>query len=249
MATGFASADVLAIEDAAVFAWPATETRGIDGWLWRCSGGHSQRANSVSPLRFSGADADAAIAKVEALYRARGQPVRFQVGRDLAAPADLDARLAEAGYRIVEPVATLAKRIGGAPPPADVEESGDPSAGWMDVYLANITPERRPPAPRILAGVPRPRAFFAGLRDGMVVSTALGVAHGPVVVAECVGTREDVRRSGAASSVMLALEAWGAAQGATISGLQAVVANAPAQKLYARLGYIEVNRYHYRVLE
>src|SRR5690606_8256407 len=39
---------LLAIEGAAVRAWPAGETREVDGWLWRYSGGGSQRANSVS---------------------------------------------------------------------------------------------------------------------------------------------------------------------------------------------------------
>ena len=249
MGAGFHIDEIRAIEQAAVYAWPATETRCIDGWLWRCSGGHSQRANSVSPLRFAGADAGHAVARVEALYRARGQPVRFQVGRDLAAPVDLDRRLETAGYRLVEPVATLAKRIGAVAVPAGVETSSTPSDGWMDVYLANIAPDRRLQAPAILAGVPAPRTFFAGTRDGAVISTALGVVHGGVVVAECVGTRGDVRRSGGAAAVMLALEAWGAGLGATIAGLQAVVDNTPAQRLYAGLGYVEVNRYHYRVLD
>ena len=57
MGAGFHIDEVRAIEQAAVYAWPATETRCIDGWLWRCSGGHSQRANSVSPLRFAVRDA------------------------------------------------------------------------------------------------------------------------------------------------------------------------------------------------
>ena len=46
---------------------------------------------------------------------------------------------------------------------------------------------------------------------------------------------------------MLGLETWAAAQGARISALQAVTANAPAQGLYAALGYTAVTGYHYRV--
>ena len=47
---------LLAIERAAVRAWPAGETRDVDGWLWRYSGGGSQRANSVSALAYRARD-------------------------------------------------------------------------------------------------------------------------------------------------------------------------------------------------
>jgi N-acetylglutamate synthase len=46
--------DLRRIERLHVRAWPAFETAEIDGWLWRYSGGGSQRANSVSTVAFSG---------------------------------------------------------------------------------------------------------------------------------------------------------------------------------------------------
>ena len=101
----------------------------------------------------------------------------------------------------------------------------------------------------ILARVPRPRAFLL-LRDrGQPAATALGVVAEGVVIAECVMTRADRRRGGAASRVMRVLEAWGAREGATIAALQAVAANEPAQGLYAKLAYARVGGYHYRVLD
>jgi GNAT superfamily N-acetyltransferase len=242
---------LLAIERAAVTAWPAQETADIDGWLWRYSGGGSQRANSVSPLVFRGADADAAIAQAEARYRARGAAPMFQVCH-VGEPADLDARLQRRGYRLQEPCTALAKPIepdAAAWQDADIEIADTPSEGWLSVYLAGITPSRRDLAPMILARVPAPRTFLL-LRDrGEPAATALGVAAEGVAIAECVMTRADRRRTGGASRVMRALEAWGARQGATIAALQAVAANAPAQALYARLAYALVGSYHYRVLD
>ena len=132
---------------------------------------------------------------------------------------------------------------------ADIEIADTPSEGWLSVYLAGITPSRRDLAPMILARVPAPRTFLL-LRDrGEPAATALGVVAEGVAIAECVMTRADRRRSGGASRVMRALEAWGARQGATIAALQAVAANAPAQALYARLAYALVGSYHYRVLD
>ncbi len=237
----------MAIERAAVHAWPAVEVRDVDGWLWRHSGGHSQRANSVSTLAFRGADVEAAIGEAEELYFARNAPSRFQVGFDLTAPGDLDRRLERRGYRRHEPVATLAKRLGGNGAPPEAEIADRPGDGWMEVYLANITADRRAAAPRILALVPSPRAFLSVRSGGLVVSTALAVLDRGVVIAECIGTRAEARRRGAAGRVMAALEAWGREQGAAIAALQAVEANMPAQLLYAGLGYTKVHAYHYRV--
>ena len=250
IASNFSRGELLAIEKAAVHAWPASETRDIDGWLWRYSGGGSQRANSVSPLEFRGTDPDAAIAEAEELYFSRNAPSRFQVGTELAAPVDLDRRLERRGYRICEPVTTLALRLSGRCAfTARAMVADRPSDGWMEVYLTNVAPDRHAAAPAILASVPSPRAFLCIEAGGKVVSTALAVLHGNVVIAECVGTRAEARRTGAASKVMAALEAWGWEHGANVAALQAVSENHPAQRLYAALGYTRVNGYHYRLRE
>lgn len=242
---------LLAIERAEVAAWPALQTADIEGWLWRYSGGGSQRANSVSPLDFHGTDVEAAIGQAEALYRKRGAAPMFQVCH-INVPADLDERLRRRGYRLQEPCTALAKQIGSdatAGRDAEIEIGDAPGDAWLSVYLAGITPNRRDLAPMILERVPGPRAFVLLRHQGQPAATALGVvAHG-VVVAECVSTRADLRRIGGASRVMLALEAWGARQGATIAALQAVSANTPAQGLYAKLDYRSVGGYHYRVLD
>jgi GNAT superfamily N-acetyltransferase len=220
----------------------------VDGWLWRYSGGGSQRANSVSALSYEGDDVERSIDKVEQLYRERKAPVRFQVGFPLSQPHDLDERLAARGYVIHDPVTTLIKSVERIDQPADVVLRENPSEGWMSVYLSNVTPDRRPFAADILARVPGPRVFAEVLRDGAVCATALGVFFENTVIAECVGTAAAARRQGAAAAVMRALEAWAGSQGAHTIGLQAVTTNAPAQGLYASLGYTAAGTYHYRHL-
>jgi GNAT superfamily N-acetyltransferase len=239
---------VLRIERAGVRAWPALETAAIDGWLWRHSGGGSQRANSVSPLTFTGPDVEAAITEAERRYRGRGSAPMFQVC-DACAPADLEQRLARRGYRLQEPCTTLAKAIAPGAVPADVEIEASASEAWLGVYLAGVTESRRQAAPAILARVPFPRAFFLLYRDGQPASAALGVVAEGVVIAECVATRVEHRRHGGSARIMTALEAWGASNGADVAALQAVAANAPAQALYAKLDYARVAGYHYRVLD
>jgi GNAT superfamily N-acetyltransferase len=243
------SGDLLGIERAAVKAWPAEETADIDGWVWRYTGGGSLRANSVSALGFAGRDIDAAIAEVEWRYRARRAPIIFQMSPERM-PSDLDERLAHCGYRRREPCTTLAKAIDPKVTlPSDVVITDTPTKAWLHIYLAGISPDRRKIAPTILERVPGPKAFVLATRDGEPVSTALGVIDGKVVIAECVSTRADRRRSGNGSTVMRGIEAWGALHGATLIGLQAVSANKPAQAMYAALGYAKIGEHHYRVLD
>lgn len=248
MSGGLHRDGLIGIERAAVRAWPANETRPIDGWLWRYSGGGSQRANSVSALFYEGHDVDRSIDAAEQLYREQGAPVRFQVGFPLTQPGDLDERLAARGYEIHDPVTTLVKPVAAVTMPPDVVLREAPSDGWMAVYLSNVTPDRRPFAAAILARVPGPRVFAEVVRDGAVMATALGVFHENTVIAECVGTAAAARRQGAAGAVMRSLESWAAAQGAHTIGLQAVATNAPAQALYGALGYTAAGTYHYRYL-
>src|SRR5258708_18937633 len=90
--------DLRRVERLHVRAWPAFETADIYGWLWRYSGGGSQRANSVSTVDFARSDAAAALDEVEARYRARKATVRVHT-YDLSAPAGIVDLLHARGYR------------------------------------------------------------------------------------------------------------------------------------------------------
>ena len=227
-----------------VRAWPALETADIDGWLWRWSGGGSQRANSVSTLSFWGENAAAALDRAEALYHAHGSPARFhtfEIGEPPALPRLLTAR----GYAMGESTETMMAIAAPGQPPLDVEVSDDPAEGWLAVYLGAITESRRAVNRDILRRVPDPHAYFSVRRGGRIVATALGVAHGAHAVAECVATSVEARGQGSATVAMSALKIWAASLGAATVGLQVVRTNAPAIRLYRRLGFapVCVNRF------
>jgi ribosomal protein S18 acetylase RimI-like enzyme len=236
-----------AIEAAAARAWPALETAGIDGWIWRYASGGSLRANSVSTLRFLGADIGKAVRDAERRYRAKSAPCRFTV-TDVSRPADLDERLAAMGYARGEEHVTMAKAIAGAAArgPADVVVSADPIPEWLVVYLAGLSPDRRAVAPAILAGLPARRAYFSCRRSGSVIGSGLSVAEGDLASVQCMATLAGARRQGSARSVLSAIEAWAAAQGCTHLYLQAESANAPAIGLYESFGFCTAGKYHVR---
>lgn len=229
-------ATLRALERLHVRAWPALETERVDGWLWRWSGGASQRANSVSALAFTGADPNAAIERVEGLYRAKGSAAQFHT-YGLSEPSALPSLLTARGYGAGETTLTMLTIAAQTAPPPDVEVSAKPNADWLDVYMGAITESRRAVNREILRRVPDPRAFFSVRRNGRVVSTALGVVHGGHAVAECVATLADARGQRGAEAAMRGLMAWAASLGAHSVGLQVVETNVPALALYRRLGF------------
>lgn len=245
---GVSRARLLAIEEAAVRSWPALQRMPIDGWLWRCTSGGSVRANTVATLAFSGADVEAAIDDVERLYRAAGAPPRFTIS-EVSAPSDLDPRLAARGYQRGDDHVTMAKSVSAcAAPPDTVALGAEPTAEWMTVYLSGLTEDRRGVAPRILAGLPPHRMYFACLRQGRLASTGLSIADGQFASVQCMATVQEAQRQGGARAVLAAIEAWAAAQGCTMLYLQTGADNDGAQALYRACGFDLAGHYHTRVL-
>ncbi|WP_428489004.1 GNAT family N-acetyltransferase [Rhodopila sp.] len=264
--------DQVRMERAHVRAWPALNTAVIDGWLWRASGGGSQRANSVSTIDFTATDTAAAIDAVEARYQEAAMPARFHT-YDHTAPAGLANELRDRGYTEAEATLTMFKRL--EPTTAsprvecrdvecrdvecrdvecrdvecrDVECRDGTWDEWCDVYLGAISESRRTVNQEILRAIPRPCAFFGNRHNGRIVSTALCVIGFGCAVTECVATRAEARRSGGGRTVMAGVLSWAAHQDADMIGLQVAQANAPAVQLYQSLGFTEgaTNRFWFR---
>jgi GNAT superfamily N-acetyltransferase len=229
--------DRVRMERAHVLAWPALRTASIDGWLWRSSGGGSQRANSVSTIDFCGSDLDAAIDVVEARYEAAGMAARFHT-YDHTAPAGLVARLRDRGYEEGETTLTMFRRLEPSATAAQVDIREHAWDEWFDVYLGAITESRRTVNRQILSAIPQPRAFFGCRKDGRMISTALCVIGFGCAVVECVATRPEARGQRGARTVMAGLLSWAARQDASLVGLQVVEGNAQAVQLYRSLGFV-----------
>jgi GNAT superfamily N-acetyltransferase len=241
------SAELMAIDEAAVRRLPALNSASVDGWVWRQTSGGSVRANTVAALSFTGPDVEAAITEVERRYRAADAPSRFTVS-EVSQPPDLDQRLAARGYMRGDDHVTMAKRVAAATEPAGVVDVGAvPDREWMEVYLSGLSLDRRGIAPRILAGLPAPRMYFAGRRMGRTVASGLSIADGRLASVQCMATLPAAQRQGCARDVLAAIERWASAQGCSLLYLQTGADNDAARALYRRCGFFLAGRYHTRV--
>jgi ribosomal protein S18 acetylase RimI-like enzyme len=242
------------VEEACLNAWPALKEIFYDGWLIRLADGETRRTNSVNVIGRGHRALDEKIAHCEEIYAAHNLPAYFRV-RSIDDPAlenTLDAR----GFRAEDESRTLFLDFTDHAPqaPARAIELSDrpPSTEWLAAHerftgrAVSTTEIRR----RLLDLVALPIAFAAARdTDGNIVSVAYGALHDGLVSLQWVATDPALRGQGLSRATLAALLVWAESQGAKGACLQVVAANAPAVRLYERMGFDrELYRYHYRVL-
>ena len=240
-------ADVAALERLAARSWRGLEEEPFGDWLLRAGGGFTGRANSALVVGDPPVALDAAVATVGRWYAVRGLRPQAQVPLPGAEAAD--ASFAGAGWTTVEDVLVLTAPLASWPA-ADVpvDLACSPDEAWLAGYRYRGTP-LPPVARQILVDADDP--VFASVRLEPAPAPLGAVARGVLVedwlVVTAVTVAEHARRRGLATAVMAALGGWARDRGGRRCLLQVAEGNAPALALYARLGFTEHHRYHYRL--
>jgi ribosomal protein S18 acetylase RimI-like enzyme len=246
--------EILALELAAFEAWQAEEVIALGPWWLRFMHGVTNRANSVwaGPGEPPGG-IERAIERAEAFYAARRLPAIFQITP--VADARLDVLLEARGYALIEPVSF---QVADAAQVARLAQRPDIRA-HSDAHLAEEWFELSGRRGRFRGGdvgVYRafleriaPRAGFASARSlGAAAPAAVGltIVAPPLAGVFSMLSLPEQRRRGLGEAVLAELARFAASRGAERLYLQVEVANEPARALYARAGFVEAYRYHYR---
>ena len=245
---------VLALERAAFDAWQAEEVVALGPWRLRFMHGVTNRANSVwaGPGEPAGGILRA-IGEAEAFYAARARPSQFQITP--ASDARLDSLLAARGYERFDEVSVQladASRVAASPARDGVAARCDGELGeeWFGLsggrgrfHGADVAVYRA-----FLERIASRAGFALGNASGAREPGAVGLT---IVAPRLAGvfsmlTLPEQRRRGLADAVLGELARFALARGALRLYLQVEVANAPARALYARAGFSEAYRYHYR---
>ena len=231
-------------------AWPGLRSVPVGDWLCKSAPGVSRRANSANPSGAHAALTGAVIERIEAVYDKLGQPtfVRLPSLLDPGGDRLLQARGYESEGGTLTLVAAPDAEGSGADDGA-VELGPLPSADWL-AALNRINGRQGDQAAvfdAVLERIDAPAAFAAVRRDGQIVSGAYAVLFDGWLCLEAVATDPAWQGRGFARAVVSALTGWGSRQGARAHALQTNEDNAPALKLYRRLGFTQaLYRYHYR---
>jgi N-acetylglutamate synthase len=240
------SADVLAIEERALNAWPALQTLMVSGWAMRLSGGFTKRANSANALSPCGSFEEV-MTVAEALFASQGLPAIFRISP--LAPAEADLALDAAGYKYFDPSLFMTAPLDGRGLKNTTEIDAQPSEEWLEGFaLANgVESALRQSHDAIVRLIALPSAFVTIRDSGKPIGFGLGVYERGMVGLFDIVVTPDARGRGVGRALTEAILGWGKDSGAQRAYLNVRRANDVAMKLYSSLGFSEAYTYHYRI--
>ena len=238
---------IQAIETAALNAWAAPKQMEFDGWLLRMTGGASKRVNSVNIRLKSSLPLDEKIQTCEQIYRQHGLPIIFRVPEPFSSQALLE-ELISRGYHEFDTTYVLGKEIHERDTlPDEVEVCRMKKEDWLQVrsWVSGIPVVRLVYYDAVLDVIVPEKVLMGMYVDDVPVACGMGVVEGDLLGYFSIYTHSTMRRRGHGSTMMAALSGWGKGKGASYGYLQVEGDNAPALRMYARLGFTEVYRYSY----
>ncbi len=233
------------VESACWTAWPSAEDKMIDGWLCRASGGETKRTNSANATLES-CSIRGVVEPVAKFYADRDQPLLF---RTVSFMPEIEEELAANGFKPEAETCTLEADLSKVSEMecAGIEWHSNLSDEWIadKLRLSPMTPAQQEAYRAMLARISVPACFARSVEKGKGLSLAYGAIVDGILVIESVVTDPVHRGKGLAGKVVGSLMIWAAGKGATLSCLQVEAENAPARRLYKKLGY-ETELYRYR---
>jgi GNAT superfamily N-acetyltransferase len=236
-------------EAAGFRAWPAASTHYDGAWAVRLTpGSNAKRLNSVNPLDpRDTADMESRLERARRRFAEAGKP--FVVRVSPLAPPALSEHLDRLGWPRFDE--SLVFRLALTD---DVVAEALDQIPFKDVgrFAAATAAVRGQPiaSTQGLAGVIESIEAEAGLfvleQDRRPISTAVCVHDGELAGLFEIATAEAERGKGFGGRIVLSALKWARLRGAKVAWLQVAADNAWALKLYARLGFSELYRYHYR---
>jgi ribosomal protein S18 acetylase RimI-like enzyme len=239
--------DPLALEPVTARAWRAAEEAELGAWRLYASSGQSGRINACWPLGAPDRPVDAAIAAVEAWYRARGLTPKFKLAGAAARPPDLDRRLSERGYETGKETLTMVGPLALAVVDGGVALDDQPSDGFRRVFadpdfgVAADAEERLAALRRIVP----PRAFARLDEGGQAAAIGVCAVEDDWAGVFAMRTAPAFRRRGFGRRIFASLAAFARQAGARRGYLQVEADNEPAVRLYWAAGFEEAYRYRY----
>ena len=241
------------VEDAGLNASAPPQQRWIDGWLVRYSPGKAKRARCVNPVADGRLPLAQRLAECERVLADAGLALVVRI-TPFARPDGLDDWLAAQGLlRLDDSWTMVATNLPREPfeLPADMRLEPAGAARYAETIGAlrdSPAPQRDAHAQRIALS-PVPYQGWLLLRGDEVCACAQVALDDDLVGLYDVFTAPASRDQGLSTLLCSMLLAQSRAAGARVAYLQVDAGNAPARRVYQRLGFDDAYAYHYRARE
>ncbi|WP_063060206.1 N-acetylglutamate synthase, CG3035 family [Nocardia sienata] len=248
------TSEIRALETAAAFGWPGTESAWIDGWLLRAGHGYTRRANSAVPIGDSNGPARITpdtLHRIGAWYAAQGLPLQLALPDRLATVPPGWNSWGETHVLGID-LENFVLPQG----PSMVRIAPEPDIAWLEIHrYRGDEPSGHSatvPLPEVLSAVHDGQLGFASLG----LPNPIAIARGALTTASdgrrwvgltCVAVVAAHRRHGLAALVCGELLRWGRDRGATHAYVQVEAGNVDALELFGELGFVDHHSYRYAV--
>jgi chromosome partitioning protein len=255
MNPAFPEALLARIEDAGINASAPREQLWIDGWLVRFSPGKAKRARCVQAVAAGRLPLDERIARCLAVFAAAGCRAFFRITPFSRPKASTTRSPRAAWLRIDDTRVMVASLREDGPRSAQTTRAdglafravdGDAFADWVGEQRGSSAEARAAHAERIGQSPVPHRALVAIDRTGRTVAGGQVVVEGELAGLYDIFSVEAARGRGVARALCRQLLRLGVTAGARDAYLQVEASNAPARRVYERLGFADGYAYHYR---
>lgn len=236
-------------EAAGFRAWPASAVHYDGTWVVRLTAGHpAKRLNSVNPLDPRDVhDLPERVIRAGRRFDAYGRPLTFRLsplaGRKLVRHLENEGWTAF-GESIVMQLDLDNEAVDGAMDQIPMKDMGRFVGAAMQTQAAD--PALRPGLSEVIGAIQPEAGLFVLEQDEKPLVTAICVHDGDLAGLFEVATTAAERGKGHGRRLLLSALKWARLRGARRAWLQVEADNVAALRLYGRLGFEELYRYHYR---
>jgi GNAT superfamily N-acetyltransferase len=240
------------LEAAGFRAWPSASTYYDGTWSIRLTPHHSsKRLNSINPLDPNDhAELSERVERAKLRFANAGKPLTFR--QTPLASRELDRFLKEGNFAALNESAVMCLELPTASfvqtidhlPFKDIARYCEASAkihGLNSVDQAGLM--------EVVCAIKAPFGLFIHEDASGPVSCVICVQDGELAGILDLATRPDAQRQGHGSQLLLCALKWAKAKGATTAWLQVELGKPTTDRLYRKIGFREVYRYIYRVLQ
>jgi GNAT superfamily N-acetyltransferase len=240
------------LEAAGFRAWPSASTYYDGTWSIRLTPHHSsRRLNSINPLDPNDhAELSDRVERAKVRFSAAGKPLTFR--QTPLASRELERFLIDGNFASLNESAVMCVELASVSfakaidhlPFKDIRRYSQASAkihGLSSIDQSGLV--------EVISAIKAPFGLFIHEDADGPLSCVVCVQDGELAGILDLATRPDAQRQGHASQLLTGALKWAKSKGATTAWLQVELGSDTSTQLYKKMGFREVYRYIYRVLQ